>query len=121
MAEPTATGTFTRRQAPEGEVSSSLAAEVWRVPNLYSRSFDHRHHGGSGFGSDCAHTVSLYRQEMEVVQGCFGVSVERWSGTITSLESAFRHLGGGDDRRRIVLSSGRHLFVVFRRRFLIRH
>ena len=37
MAEPTATGTFTRRQAPEGEVSSSLAAEVWRVPNWSSQ------------------------------------------------------------------------------------
>lgn len=31
--------------------------------------FDHCHHGGSGLGSDCAHTVSLYRQELEVVQG----------------------------------------------------
>ena len=31
--------------------------------------FDHCHHGGSGLGSDRAHTVSLYRQELEVVQG----------------------------------------------------
>ena len=37
MEEPTATGTFTRRQAPEAEVSSSLAAEVWRVPNWSSQ------------------------------------------------------------------------------------
>ena len=33
--------------------------------------FDHGHHGGSGLGSDCAHTVSLYRQELEVVQRGF--------------------------------------------------
>src|ERR1700747_3751084 len=31
------TGTFTRRQASEGEVSSSLAEEVWRVPNWSSQ------------------------------------------------------------------------------------
>src|ERR1700730_10817372 len=37
MAEPMVTGTFTRRQAPEGEVSSSLAEEVWRVPNWSSQ------------------------------------------------------------------------------------
>src|SRR5580692_11492084 len=37
MAEPMATGTFTRRHAPEGEVSSSLAEEVWRVPNWSSQ------------------------------------------------------------------------------------
>ena len=45
--------------------------------------FDHCHHGGSGLGSDCAHTVSLYRQELEVVQGWFrggsGV-VQRFDG-----------------------------------------
>jgi hypothetical protein len=37
MAEPMATGTLTRRQAPEGEASSSLAEEVWRVPNWSSQ------------------------------------------------------------------------------------
>src|SRR5580693_5201385 len=37
MAEPMATGTFTRRHAPEGEVSSSLAEEVWRVPHWSSQ------------------------------------------------------------------------------------
>jgi hypothetical protein len=37
IAEPMVTGTFTRRQAPEGEVSSSLAEEVWRVPNWSSQ------------------------------------------------------------------------------------
>ena len=30
--------------------------------------FDHSHHGGSGLGSGRAHTVSLYRQELEEVQ-----------------------------------------------------
>ncbi len=40
--------------------------------------FDHGHHGGSGFGSDCAHTVSLYRQELGEVQGVGGRG--RWEG-----------------------------------------
>ena len=35
--------------------------------------FDHCHHGGPGLGSDRAHTVSLYRQELEVVQEWFSV------------------------------------------------
>jgi len=38
--------------------------------------FDHSHHGGSGLGSGCAHTVSLYRQELGEVQGVGG----RWLG-----------------------------------------
>jgi hypothetical protein len=38
--------------------------------------FDEGHHGGSGLGSDCAHTVSLYRQKLEVVQG--------WSSVLLS-------------------------------------
>jgi hypothetical protein len=38
--------------------------------------FDEGHHGGSGLGSDCAHTVSLYRQKLEVVQGWSSVLAE---------------------------------------------
>jgi hypothetical protein len=38
--------------------------------------FDHSHHGGSGLGSGCAHTVSLYRQELGEVQGV----ERRWVG-----------------------------------------
>ena len=38
--------------------------------------FDHCHHGGSGLGSACAHTVSLYRQELGEGQGVGG----RWLG-----------------------------------------
>ena len=45
--------------------------------------FDHSHHGGSGLGSGCAHTVSLYRQELGEVQAlgdrrCDAVGVHGW-------------------------------------------
>ena len=45
--------------------------------------FDHCHHGGSGLGSGCAHTVSLYRQELGEVQAlgdrrCDAVGVHGW-------------------------------------------
>ena len=45
--------------------------------------FDHCHHGGSGLGSGCAHTVSLYRQEWERFRGvgdrrCDAVGVHGW-------------------------------------------
>ena len=57
--------------------------------------FDHSHHGGSGLGSDCAHTVSLYRQELEVVQGCFGAAVGRCFGGAGRFDAAPARRGSG--------------------------
>ena len=48
--------------------------------------FDEGHHGGSRLGSDRAHTVSLYRQELEVVQGRFG----RWGGAISRCDAVWK-------------------------------
>ncbi len=74
MAEPMATGTFTRRQAPEGEVSSSLAEEVWRVPNWSSQETSTTAiMAVLGSVLIVLILVSLYRQELEVVQGWFSV------------------------------------------------
>ena len=44
--------------------------------------FDHSHHGGSGLGSGCAHTVSLYRQELEEVQEVEGGRAGRSAGAM---------------------------------------